>query len=66
MKYVYLLQYTVNYTDVIKQKVFLTIEEAINFHRNYKHHLLEDAYITHYEILVLELDINLRNFTLIG
>lgn len=64
MKYVYLLKYKVNYTDEVKSKVFLTIEEAINFHTNYKHHILNkhrnsleiEAFITHYEILVMELD----------
>ncbi|WJG70469.1 hypothetical protein SIXOD_v1c16340 [Spiroplasma ixodetis Y32] len=35
MKYVYLLKYEVNYTGQIKYKVFSTIENANNYHRNY-------------------------------
>ncbi|WJG70423.1 hypothetical protein [Spiroplasma ixodetis] len=61
MKYVYLLKYEVNYNCHIKYKVFSTIENANNFHKNYKHHLIKDAYIEKYEILVMELDINLNN-----
>ncbi|WP_342275906.1 hypothetical protein [Spiroplasma endosymbiont of Nebria brevicollis] len=57
MQYNYLLKYKVNYTNKRKQKIFSTIENAINFHKNYKHHILENAYIEHYEILVMELDI---------
>ncbi|WP_342277168.1 hypothetical protein [Spiroplasma endosymbiont of Nebria brevicollis] len=58
MQYVYLLKYTVNYTNEIKYKVFTKIENAINFHKNYKHYILKNAYIEHYEILVMELNIN--------
>ncbi|WP_425376692.1 hypothetical protein [Spiroplasma endosymbiont of Aleiodes alternator] len=62
MKYAYLLKYEVNYTTgQIKYKLFSTIENANNFHRNYKHHLIKEAYIEKYEILVMELDINLNN-----
>ncbi|WP_339048028.1 hypothetical protein [Spiroplasma endosymbiont of Colias croceus] len=61
MKYAYLLKYEVNYTGQIKYKLFSTIENANNFHRNYKHHLIKEAYIEKYEILVMELDINLNN-----
>ncbi|WP_338961769.1 MULTISPECIES: hypothetical protein [unclassified Spiroplasma] len=61
MKYIYLLKYEVNYTGQIKYKAFSTVENATNFHRNYKHHLFKDAYIEKYEILVMELDINLNN-----
>ncbi|WP_375316904.1 hypothetical protein [Spiroplasma endosymbiont of Virgichneumon dumeticola] len=66
MQYAYLLKYKVNYTDEIKYKVFTKIENAINFHKNYKHPILNDTYerivttkafITNYEILVMELDI---------
>ncbi|WP_375318316.1 hypothetical protein [Spiroplasma endosymbiont of Virgichneumon dumeticola] len=67
MQYAYLLKYKVNYTDEIKYKVFTKIENAINFHKNYKHPILNDntferivtqqAFITNYEILVMELDI---------
>ncbi|WP_375316839.1 hypothetical protein [Spiroplasma endosymbiont of Virgichneumon dumeticola] len=68
MQYAYLLKYKVNYTDETKYKVFTKIENAINFHKNYKHPILNDnnferivttkAFITNYEILVMELDIN--------
>ncbi len=61
MKYVYLLKYEVNYTNQIKYKAFSTVENATNFHRNHQHHSIEDARIKKYEILVMELDINLRN-----
>ncbi|CAB1054318.1 hypothetical protein [Spiroplasma endosymbiont of Danaus chrysippus] len=71
MKYAYLLKYKVNYVYETKYKLFSTIENVINFHKNYKHHILtgsynsqknqEPAFITHYEILVMELDINLNN-----
>lgn len=33
----------------------------ITFIEIYKHHLIKDAYIEKYEILVMELDINLNN-----
>ncbi|WP_174480025.1 MULTISPECIES: hypothetical protein [unclassified Spiroplasma] len=58
MSYIYLVKYKVNYTDETKYKVFCTFIDANNFHRNYKHHLLENAFITHYEILVLEVYIS--------
>ncbi|WJG70446.1 MULTISPECIES: hypothetical protein [Spiroplasma] len=61
MAYVYLIKYQVNYTDETKYKVFSTFKDANNFHRNYKHHLLENAFITHYEILVMELDMEYTN-----
>ncbi|WP_342276394.1 hypothetical protein [Spiroplasma endosymbiont of Nebria brevicollis] len=70
MQYVYLLKYTVNYTNEIKYKVFTKIENAINFHKNYKHHILKvpyydyqepEAFITHYEILVMKLDIKFNS-----
>lgn len=61
MKYIYLLKYEVSYTSQIKYKAFSTVENATNFHRNYKHHSIKDAHIEKYEILVMELDINLNN-----
>lgn len=70
MKYAYLLKYKVNYVYEKKYKLFSTIENANNFLKNYKHHILtgsynaqkyqEPAFITHYEILVMELDINTK------
>ncbi|WP_338977528.1 hypothetical protein [Spiroplasma endosymbiont of Panzeria rudis] len=63
MAYVYLIKYKVNYTFETKYKVFYTFKEANNFHKNYKHHLLEDAYIIHYEILAFELDMQYTNQT---
>ncbi|WP_174480281.1 hypothetical protein [Spiroplasma endosymbiont of Danaus chrysippus] len=61
MAYVYLIKYKVNYTFETKYKAFCTFVEASNFHKNYKNHLLENAFITHYEILVLEVDMNCTN-----
>lgn len=58
MSYIYLVKYKVNYTFETKYKAFCTFVEATNFHKNYKHHLLEDAYIIHYEILVMEVYIS--------
>lgn len=58
MKYAYLLKYKTNYGIETKYKLFSTIENAINFHRNYKHYILENAYIQDYQILVMELDTN--------
>lgn len=58
MKYTYLLKYKTNYGIETKYKLFSTIENAISFHRNYKHHILENAYIQDYQILVMELDTN--------
>lgn len=59
MKYAYLLKYKTNYEIETKYKLFSTIENTIiNFHRNYKHHILENAYIQDYQILVMELDTN--------
>ncbi|WP_174480488.1 hypothetical protein [Spiroplasma endosymbiont of Danaus chrysippus] len=49
------------YVYLIKYKAFCTFVEASNFHKNYKHRLLENAFITHYEILVLEVDMNCTN-----
>ncbi|WP_339046988.1 hypothetical protein [Spiroplasma endosymbiont of Colias croceus] len=71
MKYAYLLKYKVNYVYETKYKLFSTIENANNFLKNYKHHVLtgsynaqkyqEPAFITHYEILVMEIDITINN-----
>ncbi len=61
MSYIYLVKYQVNYTDETKYKVFWNFIDANNFHRNYKHHLLENAFITHYEILAFELDMQYPN-----
>ncbi len=61
MKYAYLLKYKTNYGIETKYNFFSTIENAINFHRNYKHHILKNADIQDYQILVMELDISLNN-----
>lgn len=63
---IYLMKYKVNYTFETKYKVFKSFEEATLFHKNYKHHVLNHdygyndkiAFITHYEILVLDTDFN--------
>ncbi len=61
MKYAYLLKYKTNYGIETKYKLFSTIENDINFHRNYKHHISKNVDIQDYQILVIELDINLNN-----
>lgn len=62
---IYLMKYKVSYIYETKYKAFRTFEEATKFHRNYKHHILnndsytpnqkQEAFITHFEIIVLDL-----------
>lgn len=65
---IYLMKYKVNYTEELKYKAFRTFEDATYFHQNYNHHLApinfmerpmncpEPFFITHFEIIVLDLD----------
>lgn len=72
MKKMYLMKYKVNYTPQTKYKLFSSFEAATNFHITYKHHILNGreyikqklsntqiptiGFITHYDIIVLEVD----------
>lgn len=71
MNKMYLMKYKVNYTPQTKYKLFSSFEAATNFHRTYEHHILNRkrqieleqlAFITHYDIIVLDVDLTEQSY----